>query len=231
MNVLHLYLYVNHFSASFAVTVSYIYGNMNNDANNYALSVFRDNPDFAARLKEQTELVKKSHKNLREAAVQLSSKYNKEVVEGTRKVQILLENGQSRGLTEEQIFAGQCFHPTVRSPILNMIYFLMREHPDAHKINFNRLAEDIDRDPDILLKEQNTKYGSEYHDERDEKTADHAPEMEEFVYGEMTMATYQTIKKLKRLSLSPNEAEAFAAYRKCVEMCKKYNLEFDKVKI
>ncbi len=207
----------------------YIYGNM---SENYALSVFRDNPDFAKRLQEQTQLIKKSNKSLREAAVEISSKYKDEVIEGTKRVRILIENGQSRGLTEAETFAGQCFHPTIRSPILNMLYFLMREHPDAAKINFNRLAEDIDRDPDILLKEQNAKFGGEYYSEKDEQVADNAPEMEEFVYGEMTMATYQTIKKLKRLSQDRNNPnEAFLAYTKCLELCAKYNLEFDKVKV
>ena len=39
----------------------------------------------------------------------------------------------------------------------------------------------------------------------------------------------EKIKKLKALSQSPNEKEAFLAYRKCLELCKKYDLEFDKI--
>jgi pyruvoyl-dependent arginine decarboxylase (PvlArgDC) len=71
----------------------------------------------------------------------------------------------------------------------------------------------------------------EYHEESTGENLENAPEMEEFIYGEMSSKTYQTIKKLKSLSQSSNKAEAFAAYTKCLEMCKKYNLEFDKVKI
>ena len=37
------------------------------------------------------------------------------------------------------------------------------------------------------------------------------------------------IKKLKALSRSSNESEAFQAYRKALELCKEYNLEFDRI--
>lgn len=201
-------------------------------SNNYALSVFEKNPDFAIRLQAQVAEIKKTHKNLSEAAANYTVKYDAEVKEGTKKMQLLLTEGKCRGFTEEEILAAQQnFCPTVRTPILNMLFFLLKEHPDANNINFNRLFEDINKNPDLLLSEQNNKYGSLQHDAASEKTAEQAPEMDEFIYGEMTHATYQTIKKLKRLSQSPNQAEAFAAYRKCLEMCKKYNLEFDKVKV
>lgn len=201
-------------------------------SNNYALSVFEKNPDFAIRLQAQVAEIKKTHKNLSEAAANYTVKYDAEVKEGTKKMQLLLTEGKRRGFTEEEILAAQQnFCPTVRTPILNMLFFLLKEHPDANNINFNRLFEDINKNPELLLNEQNNKYGSLQHDAASEKTAEQAPEMDEFIYGEMTHSTYQTIKKLKRLSQSPNQAEAFAAYRKCLEMCKKYNLEFDKVKV
>lgn len=199
---------------------------------NYALSVLQSNPDLAARLQEQIIQIKKTKGGLNEAAKNYTTKYQEEVNEGTKKMQLLLENGKRRGFTEEEILAAQSsFCPTVRTPILNMLFFLIREHPDANNINFNRLAEDINQNPEILLEQHNKKYGSWQHDPSIEKTAEKAPEMDEFIYGEMSHAEYQTIKKLKRLSQSSNPNEAFVAYRKCLEMCKKYNLEFDKVKI
>jgi len=57
--------------------------------NNYALSVFEKNPDFAFRLKEQVAEIKKSHKNLSEAATNYTVKYNEEVKEGTKKNAII----------------------------------------------------------------------------------------------------------------------------------------------
>ena len=199
---------------------------------NYALSVFEKNPEFAFRLQQQVSEIKKSHKSLTEAAKSYTGKYQEEVNVGTKKMQLLISEGKKHGFTEEEVLAHQQnFCPTARTPILNMIFFLMREHPDAANINFNRLTEDLNKNPDLLLTEQNNKFGSWQHGEAAEKTAESAPEMDEFIYGEMTHSTYSTIKKLKRLSQSPNKSEAFAAYTKCLEMCKKYNLEFDKVKV
>jgi hypothetical protein len=45
----------------------------------------------------------------------------------------------------------------------------------------------------------------------------------------MDSATFQKLKKLKALAKSDNEEEAFLAFRKCMELCKKFNLEFDKL--
>ena len=197
---------------------------------NYALSVFKNNPNFAIRLQEQVAEIKKSHKNLTEAATNYTSKYQEEVNVGTQKMQLLISEGNRRGFTEEEVLKHQQnFCPTVRTPILNMIFFLMREHPDAANINFNRLAEDLNKNPNLLLTEQNNKYGSWQHGEAAEKTADAAPEMDEFIYGNLTHAMFQKVKKLKALSRSSNKAEAFSAYTKCIELCKEYSLDFDKV--
>lgn len=200
--------------------------------NNYSLAVFGKDADFAARLQETVKEIKKSNTNLRTAASQYTNKYQEEVNVGTRKLQLLLEEGKRRGYSEEEILENQKnFYPTVRTPILNMLFFLLREHPDAADIDLTRLVSDVGRNHNELLAEQNSKYGSLQHDLADEHTADEAPEMETFIYGAMTHDTYKKIKKLKALSQSGNKAEAFAAYTKCLELCKKYNLEFDKVKI
>jgi hypothetical protein len=65
--------------------------------------------------------------------------------------------------------------------------------------------------------------------EASDKTAEALPNMVSFVYCNIGDETFSTIKKLKTLSKSDNESEAFSAYRKCMEMCKKYNLEFDRI--
>jgi hypothetical protein len=194
--------------------------------------VFEKNPDFAFRLKQQVSEIKKSHKSLTEAANSYTGKYQEEVNVGTKKMQLLISEGKKHGFTEEEVLAHQQnFCPTVKTPILNMLYFLLREHPDANNITFNRLVEDLNKNPELLLNEQNNKFGSWQHGESAEKTAESAPEMDEFIYGNLTFDQFNKIKKLKALSRSANKAEAFAAYTKCIEMCKKYNIEFDKVKV
>jgi len=192
--------------------------------------VFEKNPDFAFRLKQQISEIKKAHKNLTESASNYTVKYNAEVKEGTKKMQLLIAEGKKHGFTEQEILESQKnFCPTIRTPILNMLYFLLREHPDADNINFNRLVEDLDKNPELLLTEQNNRYGSWQHGEAAEKTAAAAPEMDEFIYGNLTFDQFNKIKKLKALSRSANKAEAFAAYTKCIELCKSAGLDFDKI--
>ena len=55
--------------------------------------------------------------------------------------------------------------------------------------------------------------------------------MDEFIYGNVTSKQFQTIKKLKTLALSSkcNEHESALAFSLCKELCKKHNLEFDKI--
>jgi ligand-binding sensor domain-containing protein len=55
------------------------------------------------------------------------------------------------------------------------------------------------------------------------------PDMVNFLYGNITLDMFNKIKKLKALSKSPNEREAFLAYRKAIELCKQYNLDFDRI--
>ena len=207
----------------------YIYTYMDNE--NYALSVLQKNPDLAFRIQEQSIRLKQSKINLNDAAAKYTNKYQSEVDEGTKKLQLLLENGKRHGFTEEEILAAQTtFYPTVRTPILNMLFFLVREHPDAaDKIQFNRLQTDINKKHNSILNEQNTQYGSYQHDESIEKTAEKAPTMDKFISGNLTHDMFKKIKKLKALSRSPNKQEAFAAYTKCMELCREHNLDFDKI--
>jgi hypothetical protein len=201
--------------------------------NGSELSIFRTHDDsIQERLKQQIAEVKKAKQGLTSAASAFSEKYIQEINEGTKRQQLLIEEGAMRGLSKEEALKKETsFCPTVRTPILNMLHFLIREHPDANKINFNRIVEHVDKDHLAITEELNFKYGNDQHGIEAEETAENAPEMETFIYGDLTSKTYQTIKKLKALSQSPNKAEAFAAYTKCVAMCKRFNLEFDRVKI
>jgi hypothetical protein len=114
-----------------------------NNNQNWALSLQKEDPTLQERIRNQMEHIKKSKNTLMNSAEQYSTKYQSEVVEGTKKLQRLLEDGRRKGKTDQEILDGQTvFCPSVRTPILNMLYFLLREHPDAHKIDLNRLQED-----------------------------------------------------------------------------------------
>jgi hypothetical protein len=167
--------------------------------------------------------------NIVDAANSFSKKYKTEIALGTKKMQKLLEEGKNKGLTDEQVISQAGFMPTVRTPILNMLYFLAREHPDADKIDYNRMFTDVGRDTQEAINENNKKYGGEYYDDKESYGSENSPTMDSFIYGNMTNDMFNKIKKLKALSRSPQKAEAFAAYSKCMELCKEYGLEFDKI--
>jgi hypothetical protein len=70
---------------------------------------------------------------------------------------------------------------------------------------------------------------TDFDDEINEENTNNPQDMDTFIYGEMSNKTFQKIKKLKALSKSENEKESFLAYRKCLELCKRHGLDFDKV--
>jgi hypothetical protein len=195
----------------------------------YALDAIGKNNEMSKRLKEQAEKLMLDKENIVDAANSFSKKYKTEIALGTKKMQKLLEEGKNKGLTDEQVISQAGFMPTVRTPILNMLYFLAREHPDADKIDYNRMFTDVGRDTQEAINENNKKYGGEYYDDKESYGSENSPTMDSFIYGNMTNDMFNKIKKLKALSRSPQKAEAFAAYSKCMELCKEYGLEFDKI--
>ena len=92
------------------------------------------------------------------------------------------------------------------------------------------------RDEDDVLREeresQNQKYGllTEDYIPQDRASANvDSPQMSEYVYGNITIEMFNRIKKLKALSMSDNENEAFQAYRACMRLCDEYDLDFNKI--
>lgn len=203
---------------------------------NYSLmAILREDPDFAGGLAAKTEAVKKDKASLKQAAETYTQKYEKEILEGTKKRQLLIAEGQAKGLSEEEVFQGNNrFMPTVHTPILNFLYFMFRDEANDEREKIQRLTEayikefgyenivkamkdDVDDTKDVTLEEILS------NDTRVPESSD------SFIYGNMDHATFKKIKKLKALSKSPNEKEAALAFLKCRQLCEKYGLEFDKV--
>ena len=176
--------------------------------------------------KKKTETVL-SIKNLRDAADSYNSKYRSEIDVGSEKKKILIENGLRSGKSINDIDMGAVYIPAKDTPILNYLYFSMRDDPQTTKTLLDVLREDKDigKDVDKLREQLNKESGHLYED--DAKTAQ--PGMGTFLYGDVTLEMFDKIKKLKALSKSPNDQEAFLAYRKCIGLCTKYKLEFDKI--
>ena len=201
------------------------------------MAILRDDPDFAGALKAKTEAVKKDKQNLLSIAESYAEKYHDEIVEGTKKRQKLLTDGQEKGLTEEEIFKGNKeFMPTVYTPILNFLYFMFREEAKDERKKLQTLTEEYIKEfgyENLIeaMKEESDPEKEENTELEDILSADtNAPAPSDtFIYGNMDHDMFKKLKKLKALSQSPNEKEAFLAYRKCLELCKKYGLEFDKI--
>ncbi len=200
------------------------------------MSIMRNDPDIAQRLEQGTLEVKASKKHLMSNASEFNEIYHKEIAEGTKKRQLLLETGKERGLKEEDVLKefGK-FIPSNETPIMNFIYFLMRdgEHPNwlgiqkdlnvsyGHK-NENLSDAVSEKDLDQIL-------GWLVHEDEKYSNVVEPQEMDAFIYGNMTHEMFVKIKKLKALSSSSNEHEALLAYRLCWKLCEKYGLAFDRI--
>lgn len=169
------------------------------------------------RLKKIASEVKQDKKTILKSAEDYNNKYTKEIEEGTLKRKLMIEDGARRGLKEEDVCKGS-FVPTKYTPILNWLFFMMRED-----------------NVDVGWEENRQKYNKQYghlvddYDYKESGNMEEPETMDSFIYGSMSHDMFKKIKKLKALSRSPNENEAFIAYRMCVELCEKYGLDMDKI--
>lgn len=184
------------------------------------VSILRNDPDFSKRLAHVKKEVEKDIITIKNASEEYSNRYKEEVLEGTKKMQKLLSEGESMGLTEEEVISqyGK-FCPTVRTPILNMLFFILRE------------SEEIDRDlyQRRNLAHQNKKYIG-FEEEKSLETMKEPDDMFCVLYGNrVTMDTFNKLKKLKTLTLSKNIEESTLAFQKCRELCERHNIDYEKV--
>jgi len=196
------------------------------------LAIMRNDPDAEKRLQKRIAEVREDKSKLLSAAEKIAQQHKKEIEEGTRKRALLLTEGKGRGLTEEQTMrAYGRFLPTKYTPILNLLYFILREEaPPAFAELRKEFFQKFGHEYDGLNGEQlEEKYGREEHVEPVDENVEEPPTMETFIYGNLTHDMFKKIKKLKALSRSCNEEEAFLAYRACIKLCEKYHLEFDRI--
>lgn len=196
----------------------------------FSLDRLRDDPDFSAIFGKRKEAVRQNKTDLLEAAKEFSDKYRDEINAGTKKRQLMLESGRKQGLSEEKIFENtSIFIPNDKTPILNMLFFLLREHGDlSANVTVLREAKHLERNHAELREELNRLHGSEMLNEVI-AMAEALPNAKGFVYGKVGTEGFNVLKKLKSMASSKNEQEAFVAYRKCRELCERLGVEFDKV--
>ena len=230
------------------------------------LSIMREDPEFGKRISKKVQEIKQDKEHLLSAADEYGAKYQEEILEGTRKRALLLKEGEARGLSENEVMQeyGK-FVPTVYTPILNFLYFMLRESEpqDRNKyrqrdmlneqlIRLKQLShdegnEDLSDDQvaailDDKLKQLhaetvaeekrrqiNQQFAAEETLPEDEVKLKEPQEMVEYLYGNITLDQFSTLKKLKGLSQSDNIPEATAAFKKGKEMCIKLGLDWERI--
>lgn len=221
---------------------------------NYSLiELMKNDFDFDS-LKEAKKQTKKSKENLSSAATEYNKKHEREIEEGTRKKQLMLEAAgleDASPVEQEQFFKNNDeFMPTVQTPILNFLYFLTKEYKEV-ETTFDKLREEYESrygnsvlgegkfqhaniDTTVLKNDLARKLEklAEDVDESnldDYESEESVPDLEDYIYGNMDSRTFQKLKKLKAKSKSDNEHEAFQAYRMCMKICKENGLDFDRI--
>ena len=147
------------------------------------MAIMRDDPEFGRRITKKVAEIKQDKQNLVNAADNYSSKYRQEILEGTQLRGRLLAEGKSKGLSEEEVMSkfGR-FVPTVYTPILNLLYFLLRE------------SEEEDRDKYRQRDKLNEQFGHLREDDFKSEVLKEPPEMVEYLYGNVTLEMFDKIK-------------------------------------
>ena len=98
------------------------------------MSIMSNDPEFGRRISKKVEEIKHDKQNLSAIANTYESKYKQEILEGTELRNRLLTEGKQKGLSEEQILGSYGrFVPCLRTPILNLLYFMLRESEDDER--------------------------------------------------------------------------------------------------
>lgn len=200
---------------------------MNNDYSLISILNSTDG-DFVNRMAQKKKDVEKDKAGIMSAAQQYARKYEKEINEGTEKRKFLIENGVKKGLTPEEALKNlSVFIPDKKTPILNMLHFLLHEYDGAsEQLQMLREEKDKNVDFDQLKTVLNEKFGGLSIDDIEQDI----PEILEYVYENVTSEIFKKVKKLKTLATDkPKTPEQYAAYGKAMELCQKYNLEYDKL--
>jgi hypothetical protein len=158
----------------------------------------RDDADFGRRLAKKTQEIKEDKQHLAAIASDYSSKYSQEIKEGTELRQKLLSEGTRRGLSEDEVMQQyNRFIPTVHTPILNLLHFMLRESEDdthygkRHYERRDQINESLIKDGHVDIKETYT------NSNLNELTEDEAERiLNEFVDEQFAPATNPVRKQL-----------------------------------
>jgi len=186
---------------------------------------------ISKNLEESIKIIKGFKNDLCRPLDNYQQKYSKEIDEGDNKIALLLEEGKKEGYDVnnpkireqllEQAFTGkELFVPTSETPILNFLYFSMKE------------TENIDSGYRLLnerKKNEDDEHAIKFYNKDDKHGEESLPDMTKMAFKTVDVETFKKISKLKSLATSLNTHEAEASLKKCKILCEKYYLDFDKI--
>lgn len=182
-------------------------------------------------VREKSKQVLKDALTLRSRAQEYNTNYSDEIRDGTQKRQLLLTEGISKGLKPEQINFGPDFIPSEQTPVLNFLFFTLRDEFGGD-ITALREEKDLGKDSKELLEHYNKQISDgPVENKLDKFECPSQPNVGKYIYGDVDVEMFDKIKKLKSLANSPNESEAFSAYRMAKKLCEKHKLDFDRIPV
>ena len=198
-------------------------------------------PKEAALQKQWDEAkreLNKSLQTLRGVVKDENSAYTSEIEEGTKKKQILLEQGSYERLDGDERSAEDAFVPSEETPLLNFLYFAERDGNYEKNITFNRRLEDVG-EVDVLRTQLDEEFGKAFDSYELSKTQsedfvksefkNEVRDFESFLYAKGDHDTFKKLKKLKNLAGSSDSHEALLAEERCRQLCAKYSIDYNRI--
>lgn len=183
------------------------------------VSLIKDNPDYIDRIQELAVEVKKDKSKILSMASKYNNKYEKQISEGTKKRQLLLAERVNHGQSPEEAERSLGFIPSIYTPILNWLYFFMMEEQIPEK--------------ELLRSEQEEQYRHLLHENVNVKGMDNVPDVFVVLSGKnISYENFKTLKKLKQLATKNDSInESIQAYKKCLQLCEKFDIDFNKIPV
>lgn len=180
-------------------------------------SLFKDDFNFTKRITELSIEVQKDKDKIYNMTKQYGNKYRHEIEEGTKRKQILLTEGLRSGKSIEEVEKSIGFIPSNDTPILNWLYFSMKENDDVSK--------------EIKRTELNDECKSLLHEDSEVNGMEKVPDVFVVLSGKnISYDNFKKLKKLKKLATrNDNRNEAFEAYTTCIRLCDQWNIKFDSI--
>lgn len=126
------------------------------------MNIMREDPEFGRRITKKVKEIKQDRQNLLNIAQEYETKYREEIQEGTKLRAKLLTEGKFKGLTEDEIMRSYGkFLLTLATPILNLLYFLLRESDDDPHYGQHHYAK-RDKINEFMVKNNQMEYNEDY---------------------------------------------------------------------